>query len=90
MHSKEGKNESSLYFVLSSFPALVNIHCKTHFFPEINHREGKEEKKIMQEMEKYSTVELVRDKESSSLILGREAERKVKKINTFLGEKEGR
>lgn len=44
----------------------------------------------MQEMEKYSTVELVRDKESGSLILGREAERKVKKINTFLGGKEGR
>lgn len=44
----------------------------------------------MQEMEKYSTVELVRDKESSSLILGREAERKVNKINTFLGGKEGR
>lgn len=89
MSSKEGKNESSLYFVLSPFPVLVNIHCKTHFFPEINHREGKEEKK-MQEMEKYSTVELVRDKESGSLILGREAERKVKKINTFLGGKEGR
>lgn len=40
-------------------------------FPEINHRE-REKKKKRQEMEKYSTTELVRDKESDSLILGRE------------------
>lgn len=36
-------------------------------------------------MEKDSTIELVRDKESGCLILGRETERKVKKIDTFLG-----
>lgn len=41
-------------------------------------------------MEKYTTTELVSDKESGCLILGRERERKVKKIDTFLGWKEGR
>lgn len=38
-------------------------------------------------MEKYSTIELVRDKENGGLILGREAERKVKKIKHFSVEK---
>lgn len=41
-------------------------------------------------MEKDTTTELVSDKESGCLILGKKTERKVKKIHTFLGWKEGK
>lgn len=40
-------------------------------------------------MEKHNTMEMVRDKEGSCLILGTETDKKVMEIDTFLVWKEG-
>lgn len=79
LKSKGSKTESGFYFVLSSFPASVNFHCKP-YLPERNHKG----KKTRKEMEKHNTTEMVKDKESGCLILGREADKKVTKMDTFL------
>lgn len=40
-------------------------------------------------MEKHNTMEMVRDKESGCLILGRETDKKLWKLIHFLYEKKG-